>query len=191
MSLGRLRRVRRLLALAPVLLVAVVIGACGGDDDSGGESGDSTTSGTTSAESTTAASTGSDAPPSDGGPITRDEFIELADAICLANNGQQDALRAELDAATSPEEAAVVYDELAALSEQAVADVTALPRPEGDEATIDRLVGLQSQGVALVRDLAAAVRANDQATGGDLIAQLQTLATEADAADAEFGFQVC
>ena len=182
---------RFLLALVPVLLVAVVIGACGGDDDSGKESGDSTTSGTTGVESTTADSTSSDAPPSDGGPITRDEFIELADAICLANNGQQDALQVELDAATSPEEAAVVYDELAALSERAVADVTALPRPEGDEATIDELVELQSQGVAFVRDLAAAVRANDQATGEDLIAQLQTLTTQADAADAEFGFQAC
>ena len=162
---------RRPVILAATVLAALVLAACGGDDSSE-DSGDSTTEDATTT-------------------VTRDEFIEMADAICLANEGAQDALRAQLDTTGSPEEAAEIYDQLADESEQAVDEISALPRPEGDEATIEELAGIQTEAVVLVRELAEAVRGNDQATGEGLIARLQQNAARADEGDTAFGFQVC
>ncbi len=63
---------RRPLIAAAVLGVALVVAGCGGDDSSE-DAGDSTTAdGATTTESTSG---------------TREEFIEMADAICAANDG--------------------------------------------------------------------------------------------------------
>ncbi len=171
---------RRFLVLTALALVALVIAACGGSgDDSSDDSGDAAGSGSTTAESTESA------------PITREQFVEMADAICAANDEEQDQLRVELDNASSPEEAAEIYDRVANLSEGTISEITALPPPAGDEATIDELAALQTEGVELIRALAAAVRADDQATGVDIIAQLEQNDTERDAGDAAFGFKAC
>jgi hypothetical protein len=162
---------RRPLLLAAAVLAALVLAACGSDD-----AGDSTTADSTTTEAAS---------------VTRAEFIEMADAICLANDDSQDALRVQLDTVASPEEAASIYDQLADVSEQAVDEISALPRPEGDEATIDELAGVRTESVLLVRELADAVRGNDQATGEDLIARLQENAARGDEGDTAFGFQVC
>ncbi len=167
---------RRPLIAAAVLGVSLVVAGCGGDDSSE-DAGDSTTAdGATTTESTSG---------------TREEFIEMADAICAANDGAQDALRTELDSAGSPEEAADIYDRLADLSEDTISQITSLPRPEGDEAAIEDLAAVQTEAAVLVRGLAEAVRANDQARGEDLIAQLGQNAAEGDAGDEAFGLQVC
>ena len=153
----------RLLILLALVLAAVVLGACGGDDDS-----------SDSVET-----------------VSKAEFIEMADAICTANDEAQGQLQADLQSAADPEAAAGIYDQLADQSDAVIAEIQALPKPAGEEEAIDQLAATQTEGVALVRELAAAVRDNDQAAGEDVISQLQQNAAEGDESDQAFGFQVC
>jgi len=153
----------RLLLLPALVLAAVVLVACGGDDDS-----------------------------SDGDEsVTKAEFIEMADAICTTSDEAQTQLQADLQSAADPEAAAVIYDELADQSDAVIGEIVALPKPAGEEEAIDRLAATQTEGIALVRELAVAVRDNDQAAGEEIISQLQQNAAEGDEGDQAFGFKVC
>ena len=157
---------KRLILLVAVLLAGLVIATCGGDSGDGDSNGS-------------------------GESISREEFIERADAICATGDEVQDELTAQLQNATSPEEAADVYEQLADRAEETIAEITALPSPDVDAETIDELAAIQTEGVALVRRLADAVRANDAATGEEIVAQLEQSAQEGDRGDEGFGFQVC
>lgn len=165
---------RRLLVLAGLLLAALVIVACGGDDDGSGD-GDSNDTTTAAAETT----------------ISKAELIEMADEICAASGDTQAQLQAELDSAASPAEAADVYDGLADVNEGLNEEISALPRPEGDEQEIEDMAAMQTEAVGLIRDLASAVRAEDQAEAQQIATELDRIASESGQAAEEYGFEVC
>lgn len=146
-----------------VLFAALALAACGGDDgdDAGGEA------------------------------ISKQEFIEQADAVCAESADPQGEIQAQLESATSPDEAAAAYEELADVSQGINDEINALGRPEGDEELIDDLAAKQEQLVVLVNELAAAVRAEDQAEAAAVGTELNALVAEAGEIFDSYGFEVC
>jgi citrate lyase beta subunit len=155
-----------LLAMA-LLVVSPILVACGGDNDS------------------------SDGGESSAGTISKDEFIEQADAICADSADAQQEVQADLEAAASPEEAAAAYEQLAELSQGVNDEINALGRPEGDEELIDDLAAKQDDLVGMVLDLADAIRAQDQAAVEEVSAELDDLLGETAEISEAYGFEVC
>jgi ABC-type glycerol-3-phosphate transport system substrate-binding protein len=150
-------------ATLAALLAALALAACGGDgDDSGG-----------------------------GEQLSKQEFIEQADAVCAESADAEEAAQAKLESATDPEEAADAYEEFGDVARGVNEEINALGRPEGDEKLIDDLAAKQEQLVALVDDLAAAVRAEDQAEAEAVGTELNTLSEEAGKILDSYGFEVC
>jgi len=144
-------------------LSALALAACGGDDGGGGG----------------------------GEPISKQEFIEQADAVCADSADTQQEIQAKLESATSPDQAAAAYEELADVSEGINEEINALGRPEGDEELIDDLAAKQERLVVLVDDLAGAVRAEDQAGAEAIGSELDALVAEAGEVFDSYGFEVC
>jgi len=144
-------------------LSALALAACGGDDGGGGG----------------------------GEPISKQEFIEQADAVCADSADAQQEIQANLESATSPDQAAAAYEELADLNQGINDEINALGRPEGDEELIDDLAAKQEQLVVLVDELAAAVRAEDQAEAQSVGEELDALVAEAGEVFDSYGFGVC
>jgi hypothetical protein len=145
------------------LLATLVLASCGGDDGGGAE----------------------------GEPISKQEFIEQADAVCADSADAQQEVQAKLESATSPDQAAAAYEELADVNQGINDQINALGRPEGDEELIDDLAAKQEQLVVLVDDLAVAVRAEDQAEAQSVGAELDALVAEAGKVFDSYGFKVC
>ena len=144
-------------------LSAAALAACGGDDGGGGG----------------------------GEPISKQAFIEQADAVCADSADTQQEIQAKLESATSPDQAAAAYEELADVSQGINNEINALGRPEGDEELIDDLAAKQERLVVLVNDLAGAVRAEDQAGAEAIGSELDALVAEAGEVFDSYGFEVC
>lgn len=123
--------------------------------------------------------------------ISKDEFIERADQICAESGDAQAEIQAELEAATSPDEAAAAYEELADVAQSVNDEIDALGRPEGDEELIDDLAAQQDELVTMVRDLAAAIREQDQAAVESIGAELDALSAETGEISERYGLEVC
>ena len=157
------------LALA---LAAVALAGCGGGDE-GGAANDAETMPTTEAT------------------ISKEEFIEQADAICAESGDAQAEAQSALEAATDAEQTASAYDGLAEVFEAVDEQIDSLGRPQGDEALIDELSSKQGEVASLVRDLAAAVRAEDQAEAEGIASDIDQLVAETGELIDGYGFEVC
>jgi hypothetical protein len=155
------------LALA---LATVLLAGCGGSDENGNAATDTETTETT---------------------ISKEEFIEQADAICTRSGDAQAEAQSALDTATGAEDAGSAYEGLAEVFQGVNDEIDSLPRPEGDEALIDDLSSKQNEAAALVRELAAAVRAQDQAEAERVATEFEQLTAEIGEIADSYGFEVC
>jgi hypothetical protein len=150
-------------ATVAALSAALVLAACGGDGDDGGG----------------------------GEQLSKQDFIEQADAVCAESADAEEAAQAKLESATGPEQAADAYEEFGDVAEGVNEEINALGRPEGDEELIDDLAAKQEQLVVLVDELAAAVRAEDQAEAEAVGTELNALVEESGKILDSYGFEVC
>ena len=121
-----------LLALA--LAAGLIAAGCGDDDDD-------TTAATTSSTTTAAGATG--ATGATGEPMTKDEFIAQADAVCKAGDKKIDAAANEVFSGGNPsqqeQEDFVTNDALPNIQDE-VDGISALTPPEGDEEEVQAII---------------------------------------------------
>ncbi len=150
---------RRVVAFVALTAVALAAG-CGGSGDGGGDGGDR---------------------------LTKEEYIQQADAICADANQKIEALGEPQD-----------FDELAALGEQALSvseqsldSLRTLTPPAELESQVNRAYDLLAQQNELAKQLVVAANAGDQAEIEGIVAQAEPLETEADAIAREIGLTQC
>ena len=165
---------RRAAALLALLLVLV---GCGGDDD-----------GSTEGESESAAPATGDA------QLSREEYIAEADALCRTINDAAEVLDQRARTALAQGDlsgAAEVLEEAADEARPILDELEALPTPPGDEEFLVGYFRLIERQVALIAQMAAALRDGD--TNAFAILRQQTAEVDAkdDALAAEYGFEVC
>lgn len=162
-----LKKLSALLAL----LSLVVAGACGDDTDTT----DPVATDDTSGES------------EDENRLTKDEFIEQGDTICLALSMASQ----EVEPPESPEGMPLYLTELVGQAEAAYEQFELLEPPEDGEDVHQSLLEALSTSIATVEGAITAYENGDSVTGGDLLTQATE---EGDAADQElqaYGFQEC
>ncbi len=125
-------RITTLLALA--LATGLIAAGCGDDDDD--------TAATTSPPTTTAGATG--ATGATGEPLSKDEFITEADAICKAGDKKIDAAAQETfsgggQPSQAEQEQFVTEDVVPNIQEQ-IDGLRALTPPEGDEDEVSAIL---------------------------------------------------
>jgi hypothetical protein len=187
----------RLLSLG--LLVVLFAAACGGSDGS---------------DSTADAVTGSGAEPAAAGPeeppssapaepeppvapepppepapvvVTREEFVEAADAICLE-------VDAQLDALPEPEtmqELAALTGEAKGAAEVGLARLGDLDIPPGDEAAVAAVFGPLGEQVDLFDDLGRAAAAEDEMAINEIVSLGEELDAATHEAAVAYGFGEC
>ena len=119
----------------------------------------------------------------DSDAVTKEEFIESADAICAANDEQLEAIGEDLPAdATAEEIAALLLDEAMPLFREQIAELRALELPEDDAANLEELWD----------QLEASADEFEAAIAQDPVAALQTDPFAEEYAFAnEYGMQEC
>ena len=161
---------RKLGTTFAILLLALA-GACGGDSDSS----DPVATDDTSEES------------SESDALTKEEFIEQGDTICLALAMASD----EVEPPDSPEGMPLYLTELVGQAEEAQRQFELLEPPADGQDVHQSLILALGTSIATVEGAITAYENGDQVTGGDLLNQA---AEEGDAADEElqaYGFQQC
>jgi hypothetical protein len=164
-------RITMLLALA--LATGLIAAGCGDDDDD--------TAATTSSPTTTAAATG--ATGATGEPLSKDEFITQADAICKAGDKKIDAAAQETFSGGQPSQAEqeqfVTEDVVPNIQEQ-IDGLRALTPPEGDE-----------EEVSAILDSAQDAIDQTEADPGALTEGGDDPFSEANQLAEEYGLEVC
>ena len=161
---------KKLMTSSAVLLLALA-GACGGDSET---SDPGATDGTTGESS-------------DSEALTKEEFIEQGDTICLALSMASE----ELEPPDSPEGMPRYLTELVGRSEDALRELKLLEPPADGEDVHESLIAALSRSIATLEGAITAYENGDQVTGGDLLVQATE---EGDAASEElqsYGFQEC
>jgi hypothetical protein len=160
-----MRQVRLILALALAVGAALVVAACGGDSTP-----------ETPIVISTDASTGTT------GSLTKDEFIQEADALCEEANA---AIGQFVAAGQGFTEAGEIAD----LRQGLLDDIRDLGAPSEDRQTLDAyLTALETQAEAGKKIDLANQRGSDTA---EFETELDNARTEAETAAAEYGFEEC
>lgn len=165
---------RRAIALLP--LVLVVAAGCGGDGD------DSTEVVTATARTET------------GGPLTKADYIEQADAICRSYNEQLDPIREELEAQLRSRDFAGAADtigEAVQVARAGVEELEALPKPPGDEPVLDQLEDLRQQSIALLARNEDAIRDEAVDRSNSIVRENESVDERSDGIATGYGFQEC
>jgi hypothetical protein len=123
----------------------------------------------------------------DGDPLTTEEFLQQADAICAEANQQLDALGEP----QTIQELATMAPEALSISEQSLDSLSELNPPEDLQAQYDRALELLGQQNALAQELVTAAEAGDQAQIQAIASEAEPLDTEADGIAAELGLTEC
>ncbi len=156
-----MRQVRLISALALVVCAALALAACGGDDSS---------------------ETPIEIPTETTASLSKDEFIDEADAICEEAN-------AAIGQFVSAGEGFTEAGEIADIRQGVLDDLTDLGPPDEDRRTLDAyLTGLENQVEAGEKIDLANQRGTDTA---EFEAELDAARTEAETAASEYGFQEC
>jgi hypothetical protein len=128
---------------------------------------------------------------------TKAQFAAQAEAICHALNSQEKPLKARQEAlkglptAEYDKDFVSVANQVVALSRAAAEKLKTLPRPAGDEATIEKAVATYAEEVVDVANISYAVANQESSAGEAAIAALKrSIATNAPLAE-EFGLKDC
>jgi hypothetical protein len=168
-------RIATLLALA--LAAGLIAAGCGDDDDDTATTA-STTTVSTGATGATGAATGE--------PLTKDEFIAQADAVCKAGDKKIDAAAKEtFSGGGQPSQAdqeAFVTDDVIPNVQDEVDGIAALTPPEGDEDEVSAIVDSAQDAIDQIESDPSAL--TEGASADDPFAEANQLAKE-------YGLKVC
>lgn len=164
------------LLLAPLIAALLLAPGCGGSS------------------SPTASDTGADA----GAALTKDEWIEQADAICLATAEKLGPLaEASARVLEGPETEATLarlahYTRVAAdEAEGELERLRALPAPTGDGDAIEAILGPSEANVAAIAQYGDAIEAEDLQRYEALKRRAQRLKAQAGERARAYGLRVC
>ena len=130
----------------------------------------------------------------DSGELSKDEFIAQADQICADFNASADADQQEFESLLDQgdfEAAADSFDQTAADSEVALADLEALEPPAEDQATIDEWLAILGEQPGLAEEFSTALRTRDIQAIRALGPEVQRLDADSDAIADEYGMVDC
>ena len=171
-----LPRITALLALA--LAAGLIAAGCGDDDD------ETTTAATTTPTTTTAGATG--ATGATGEPLSKDEFITEADAICEAGDQEIDAEAQDFfpegGSPGAAEEEAFVSEVVVPNIQEQLDGIAALTPPEGDEDEVQAILAAAQQAVDELEEDPSALSGGGG--GGDPFAEANRLAQD-------YGLKAC
>jgi hypothetical protein len=120
-------------------------------------------------------------------PLTREQLIAQADAICAEASDELDALGEP----ETPEELADLAAEAAAIAEDQLRRLRDLQPPAGDEDDYTAMLDLTEEQIEATRGIAEAAAAGDAEAAQARLAEVQELDDEADELAAAYGFEVC
>jgi hypothetical protein len=124
----------------------------------------------------------------DGGErLSKDEWIEQADAICAQANEDVEAL----EEPTALDEIADFTDEASGISREALADLRALRPPEEDQATVDEMLDLVEQQIEIGEQIGEAAADGDQTEVQRLAAEAEPIEAEANEQARAYGLADC
>jgi len=172
-----LTRIMTMLAL--VLAAGLIAAGCGGDDDE-----TTTTSSTTTAAGATGATGATGA--GTGEPLSQEEFITQADAICAESDIAIDEAAAETFGGggqpSKKEQEQFVTDSVVPLFEDTIDGLSALTPPEGDEDQINELLDAAEGALAEIEDNPGSI--TEEGGPDDPFAEVNELA-------ADYGLKDC
>jgi hypothetical protein len=141
-----------------------------------------------SSSSTTGASGASGA--SGSAPLSQDEFVSQANAICKANNAKIEALKGAPIGAT-PAQSAPYLTELAAINKAAAAQFEALTPPSDLQSDFNKMIAAINSKQAGVEKMLAAAKANDAGQLKAAFEQLQAPASQSSDLASSLGLTEC
>lgn len=171
----------RSTAITPLAAAALIVLAagCGGGDKKAGD---------TSSTSTAPAKRPVPTSPA------KAEYVKRGDAICGEFRTRRRAVLVELNRAGRSKDAAglaKVLRQIAAYSTTASREFKALPKPKGDEATLNRYLALEQQLIRTLDRAAAAYARGDVRRGTAILDAQPTLPVQAREIATAYGFKVC
>jgi hypothetical protein len=178
----RLARLRRsaIPGLAAVALMLLAAGCGGGDNKAA----------TTSTTSSTSTAPAKQAPTS----RAKAEYLRRGDAICNGFRTRRRTVLPQLNRAARAKDAAGlarVLRRIAVYSTQAFQRFRALPKPKGDEPTLNRYLALEQQLTSTLNRAAAAYEHGDVRGGTAIIDAQPGLPRQAREIATAYGFKVC
>jgi hypothetical protein len=160
-------------AIAACIVVgALAVTGCGGGDSS----------------STTGASGASGA--SGSAPLSKDEFVSQANAICADTNDKIEALQQPPQNPQASELVPLLTQELA-IARDAATELEALTPPSELQDERDKLVANTDKQEALAAQIIAAAKANDASQAQSLGQQLEALNKENNSISSSIGLTEC
>ncbi len=168
---------RKVSAVLCAFALSLGAAACGDDDsDDGGGSGGGTS---TAAPATTEPETAT---------LTKDEWIQQADAICERAEADAEALEPQSE---DPKVIAEAIRGLEPLFAKQREDLAALGAPDEIKSQVDEALGLLEQQAAILPQVATAVENNDEQAAQQASQAGDQLDDRLDAIAKEIGLQEC
>jgi hypothetical protein len=162
---------RARLTIAFCLLPALIAAGCGGDD----------------AGSPSNAQTGAT-------PISKSDYVAQSDALCAQANQFVRGLNLSIASSLRQGDyqgAADAIDAQLARIKPLYAELLNLPKPAGDEATLNKLNDARSETNALIEQFSAAIRAQDNAEIRSVTDELDQAGKRSQELSAAYGFKTC
>lgn len=123
--------------------------------------------------------------------LSKDELITQADVICKEANDKLEAAGKQLGQNPTPEQIQALAEGAIPVINGAVTKLRALKPPKDDQQTIDNLWDKGVAIVPLLRQLADAAKAKDQAAVGVAFQKVEAASTEFDQLAQSYGFKEC
>ena len=119
--------------------------------------------------------------------LSKEEFIEQADAVCATVNERTEELGEPTTQESFPEFARKAKE----ITDEALEDMRALEPPEEDEERIDEMLDAIEKAASFLPEIADAVAENDPERMRDIGLEVQSAAQKASTIAEEYGFEEC
>lgn len=129
-----------------------------------------------------------------GAELTRAEYVDKVEPICMANTKANEKILKGVRGAVKDEElgkAAGQFNRAATALEKTVKQLKASPQPTSDEATLRKWLGYVSTEATLLRKAGQALNDNNKFKAQSQVVRLTRNATQANNLVAGFGFNYC
>lgn len=122
----------------------------------------------------------------DGG-VSKEEFIDQADAICAQKRAEAD----ELTDPTDLETTGTFFSQIVPILEDQIAEIRALEAPEDDRDVLEQWLDTQERLVEIFGRAADAASSGDQQGFDEAFADANAAQLESSRLAEDFGFEVC
>jgi hypothetical protein len=164
-------RVRIAVVAGAIAVAALLVAGCGGGSSSSttGASGASGASGST--------------------PLSKEEFVSQANAICKETNAKIEGLKAA--SSTSLSDLSAMVQQEIPVNDATYAKVSALTPPPELEAKFNQLLSAAKSQIALANQFVDAAKTNDVNQANDILAKAKTLNSQFNSAAKSMGLTEC